>query len=108
MPRDHSGTHEDTAQQSAYESKPGGSIEAGTNTVSAGAERAGFGPLMRRFSPASAGADRHVERNPQRSSARHRGAYQVAGGVELTRRHLDDELVVDLQQIGRASCRERV
>src|SRR5580704_11533714 len=40
MPRDHSGTHEDTAQQSAYESKPGGSIEAGTNSVSAGTERA--------------------------------------------------------------------
>src|SRR6266702_3341949 len=102
MPRDHDGTHEDTAQRSAYESKPGGSIKTGTNTVSAGTERAGFQPLMRRFRPASAGAHRHVERHPQRGGARHRGAHQVADGVELAWRHLDDELVMDLQQHPRA------
>src|SRR5215467_15432637 len=98
MPHDHGGTHEDTAQRSEYESKPGGSIETGTNTVSAGAERAGLAPLMCRLSPASAGADGHVERNPQRGGARHRGADHVADGIELARCHLDDELVVDLQQ----------
>src|SRR4029079_18836888 len=36
-----------------------------------------------RLGPASAGADRHVERDPQRGGARHRGADHVTDGVEL-------------------------
>ena len=44
------------------------------------------------------GPDRNLQRHPQVGRAAHLGADQLAQGVELTRRHLEDQLVVHLEQ----------
>ena len=50
------------------------------------------------FVPAVAGADRDVERHGQVGRGRHLAAHQRLQRLALPRRHLEHELVVDLQQ----------
>ena len=57
-----------------------------------------------RVVPAAAGADRDVERDGKIRGAAHLRAHQRRERLALARGHLEDQLVVDLQEHARAQA----